>query len=211
MGNEDSIRPVWRTVANAADIASTNSEPELLRRARAGDEAAFGEIVRLHYERIYRHVVAMARNEHDAQDICQEIWIVVWRNLKSYREDSKLSTWLYSIATRRAIDHLRQRRRWYERFLPFLSRPESSERIDPVSLAANPREGLERRERHARFEQAVEALPPKQKAVLTLREIDGFSYEEIAHILHCRTGTVMSRLFNARRLLAQKLKDLPCE
>jgi len=198
-------------VPDVTDLASVDPEAELIRRAQAGDENAFGELVRSHYERIFRHVVAMTRNEHDARDICQEIWVTVWRSLKSYRVEAKFSTWLYAIASRRAIDHLRKRRRWFDRFLPFLSNDQTEEVSEPASSEPTPRERTERVEREARFEQAIEALPPKYRVVLVLREIDGLSYEEIAQTLQCRTGTVMSRLFNARRLLVQKLKDLPCD
>jgi RNA polymerase sigma-70 factor (ECF subfamily) len=199
-------------VADVADTPAVDNEAELLRRAQAGDEAAFGEIVRANYERVFRHVVSITRNEHDARDVCQEIWVTVWRSLKAYRGESKFSTWLHSIATRRAIDHLRKNRRWFSRFLPFLSDGENPEvTIEPASSAPGPRDQLESGERNARFERALASLPPKLRAVLTLREIEGLSYEEIAETLNCRPGTVMSRLFTARRQLAQKLEDLPCD
>jgi RNA polymerase sigma-70 factor, ECF subfamily len=198
-------------VADATDTASVDAETALLRRAQSGDEAAFGEIVRGHYEPVFRRVVSILRNEHDARDVCQEVWVTVWRSLKEYRGDAKFSTWLYSVATRRAIDHLRKRRRWFERFLPFLTDESTSAVVEPPSPAPGPRDQLEHAERDARFEQAIAALPPKLRAVLAMREIEGLSYEEIARTLDCRPGTVMSRLFNARRLLAQKLGDLPCE
>ncbi|MEO7414456.1 MAG: sigma-70 family RNA polymerase sigma factor [Opitutaceae bacterium] len=194
------------------DTANLEAETELLRRAQAGDEAAFGEIVRAHYERVFRRVVSIVRHEHDARDVSQEIWLTVWRTLKDYRAEAKFSTWLYAIATRRAIDHLRKRQRWFSRFLPFLTEGENSEiTIEPPSTAPGPRDQLEASERDARFERAIASLPPKLRAVLAMREIEGLSYEEIAETLDCRPGTVMSRLFNARRLLAQKLGDLPCE
>jgi RNA polymerase sigma-70 factor, ECF subfamily len=199
-------------VGDPADSTNVDTETDWLRRAQAGDEAAFGEIVRAHHERVFRRVVSIIRNEHDARDVSQEIWLTVWRSLKEYRGDAKFSTWLYAIATRRAIDHLRKRQRWFSRFLPFLTDGENSEvTIEPASSAPGPRDQMEAKERDARFERAIAALPPKLRAVLAMREIEGLSYEEIARTLDCRPGTVMSRLFNARRLLAQKLGDLPCE
>jgi RNA polymerase sigma-70 factor, ECF subfamily len=198
-------------VADTAEIAGVDPEAELLRRAQAGDEAAFGEIVRAHHERVFRRVVAMTRNEHDARDVCQEIWLTVWRSLKNFRGDAKFSTWLYSVATRRTIDHLRKRQPWLQRFLPFLTNDQDELVAEPASPTPGPRDQLESAERDARFERAIAALPPKLQAVLAMREIEGLSYEEIARTLNCRPGTVMSRLFNARRLLAKKLGDLPCE
>ncbi len=184
-------------------------EAELLRRARAGDEAAFGALVKAHYEPVFRRVVGILRHEHDARDVCQEVWLTVWQSLGNYRGEAKFSTWLYAVATRRAIDHTRKQRRWFARFLPFLTREETGETIEPVAPTAGPGEEAESAERAARFERAIAALPEKHRAVLTMREIEGLSYEEIARQLDCRPGTVMSRLFNARRLLAQKLGKLP--
>lgn len=196
---------------DTTETESAAAEAELVRRAQAGDERAFGEVMQAHHERVFRRVVAILGNEHDASDVSQEVWLSVWRNLKEYRGDAKFSTWLYAVATRRAIDHLRKRRKWFGRFLPFLTNEESGEVIEPASTAPSPREQLEAGERTARFERAIASLPPKLRSVLAMREVEGLSYEEIAQTLDCRTGTVMSRLFNARRQLAQKLGDLPCE
>lgn len=185
------------------------AEAELLRRARAGEEAAYGELVKANYEAVFRRVAGILRNEHDARDVCQEVWITVWKSLADYRGDAKFSTWLYAVATRRAIDHTRKQRRWFARFLPFLTREETGETIEPASGAPGPGDEVEGVERLARFERAIAALPEKHRAVLTMREVEGLTYGEIAQQLNCRPGTVMSRLFNARRLLAQKLKELP--
>lgn len=196
------------------------TDPEIVRRAQAGDEHAFGELVRLHYAPLFRLVAAIVRDEHEARDVCQEIWLTVWKHLKSFRGDSRFSTWLHPIAVRRAVDHLRRRRRWYTRFLPFSG---DGDAIEAGSVAAteiapaaesdpgDPRRDLERAEREHRFERALASLPPKLRAVLALREVEGLSYAEIAQTINCRPGTVMSRLFHARRLLARKLGDLTCE
>ncbi len=190
------------------------AESELLQRAQSGDEDAFAALMRSHYDPTFRLVYSIIRDEHSARDVCQEIWLTVWRNLSRFRGDSKFSTWIHPIAVRRSIDHLRRRKRWFNRFLPFLSgEPEDGDRPrlhapEPIAQG-NPREEVEREESKRRFERAIASLPPKHRAVLALREINGLSYDEIAAALSIRRGTVMSRLFNARRLLAQKLGDLP--
>ena len=192
-----------------ATLPSAEVDPVLLSRARTGDEAAFGAIMRAHYERTFRLVYSIVRHEHDARDVCQEIWLTVWRELPRYRGDAKFSTWLHPIATRRALDHLRKRRRWFDRFLPI--------GVDDGTIASAPeptadddtRESTESTDRKSQLKRVLDSLPPKLRAVLALREVEGLSYDEIARATGIPAGTVMSRLYHARRLLAQKLKDLP--
>lgn len=184
-------------------------DPDLLRRAQAGDEAAFGAIMRSHYERTFRLVYAIVRHEADAQDVCQEIWLTIWRELSKFRGEAKFTTWLHPIATRRALDHLRKRRRWFDRFLPFDPGDDSIETVPEPVTTDNAGQLTEGGERRAALQTALAALPPKLRAVLALREVEGLSYEEIAHATSIPTGTVMSRLYHARRLLAQKLKEKP--
>jgi len=200
-----------------ATAITPEAERELVRRAQAGDEDAFGVLMRSHYEPVFRLVHSILRDEHGARDVCQEIWLSIWKNLRTFRGEAKFSTWVHPIATRRAIDHLRRRQRWFSRFIPFVSEVESTgdDSGDRLSAApepvdtADPRHNLEETERAARFERAIAALPPKHRAVLALREVQGLSYDEIASQLGLARGTVMSRLFHARRLLAHKLENLP--
>ena len=206
-------------MADAVEI-TPEAERELVQRARAGDEEAFGTLMRSHYEPVFRLVNSILRDEHSARDVCQEVWLTVWKHLATFRGEAKFSTWVHPIATRRSIDHLRGRKRWFNRFIPFLSDTEDADgesggdRIAAAREAADPsdpRKELEGHERNARFERAIASLPPKHRAVLALREVQGLSYDEIAENLGIARGTVMSRLFHARRLLAQKLGDQPCE
>jgi RNA polymerase sigma-70 factor (ECF subfamily) len=205
-------------VSDAVEI-TPEAERELVQRAQGGNEDAFGTLMRSHYEPVFRLVHSMLRDEHSARDVCQEVWLTVWKNLSSFRGDAKFSTWVHPIATRRAIDHLRGRKRWYNRFIPFMS--DAGDAADPDSggdrvaaapeavAESDPRQELEKGESKSRFERAINSLPPKHRAVLALREIQELSYDEIAENLGIARGTVMSRLFHARRLLAQKLGDQP--
>ena len=192
-----------------------DDDSELVLRARAGDETAFGALMRRHHAPVFRRVLAIVRDEHTAQEVCQDVWLTVWTQLAGFRGEARFSTWLFPIATRRAIDHLRSRRRWFTRFLPFRQDTGETDDADRWSAAPepaspdNPRGSLERHESQDRFERAIASLPPKHRAVLALREIEGLSYDEIAAQLGIAPGTVMSRLFNARRQLAQKLADSP--
>lgn len=196
------------------DLPEAALERRWIEAAQAGDESAFGELMQLHYETVFRTVLAIVRNEHDARDLCQEIWVKVWQRMDKYRGEAKFTTWLHPIAVRRAVDHLRKRRRWFDRFLPFTrsdNDPDAPPAFEPVDQEPTAPVQIEHQERHAHFEHLLSTLPPKQRAVLALREIQGLSYDEIATALGCRRGTVMSRLFHARRLLAQKLRETPCD
>jgi RNA polymerase sigma-70 factor (ECF subfamily) len=194
----------------SGDVLPSELDPEVFRRAQAGDEDAFGEVVKTYYEHVFRLVRSVMRDEHASRDVCQEVWISVWRNFSKFRGDSKFTTWLHPIAVRRAIDHLRKNRKWYDRFLPFLAE-DGGEIPEMPATDTNPRRDLERTESNDRFERALASLPPKHRTVLALREIQGLSYEEIATAVKCRPGTVMSRLYHARRILAHKLEEMPCE
>lgn len=194
--------------------ANADPTPALISRARDGDRDAFGELMRLHYEFSFRTVLAIVRHEHDARDLCQDIWLKVWQDLPAYRGDAKFTTWLHPIAARRAIDHLRKRRRWFDRFLPFLRDDEPDGTRDHAAVAEpaapdDTRDHLQQTEAAARYERALASLPVRHRAVLAMREIQGLTYEDIARALRCPVGTVMSRLHTARRLLAQKLQNDP--
>lgn len=188
---------------------SLEPDPDLVRRAQAGDEAAFGAVMRGQYERSFRLVYAIVRHEADARDICQEVWLKVWQQLPRFRGEAKFSTWLHPIATRRALDHLRKRRRWFDRFLPYSTGDDTVASAPEPVTTDDARQQSEGNERTAQLKAALDALPPKHRAVLALREVQGLSYEEIAQATGIPTGTVMSRLYHARRLLAKKLKEKP--
>jgi RNA polymerase sigma-70 factor (ECF subfamily) len=180
-------------------------DPDLLHRAQAGDQAAFGVIMRTHHEHTFRLAYAIVHNEADARDISQEVWLTIWKQLRTFRGDARFTTWLHPIVTRRALDHLRKRRRWFDRFLPFNTGDENAVEVAEPSTDDNARTAAEGHDTVTRVRTALAALPPKHRAVLALREMEGLSYEEIAAATGVPTGTVMSRLFHARRLLAEKL------
>lgn len=165
--------------------------------------------MRTHYESVFRLIQAIIRNEHDARDVCQEVWLTIWKQLPGFRGDAKFTTWVHPIAVRRAIDHLRKRQRWYDRFLPFSVADDTVESAPEPVTTNDARQQAEGNERSAHLRQILDTLPPKLRAVLALRELEGLSYEEIAKVTAVPTGTVMSRLHHARRLLTQKLKDHP--
>lgn len=185
--------------------AASEIDADTLRRAQSGDQAAFGQIMRLHHDRTFRLAYAIVHNEADARDICQEVWLTVWKQLATFRGESRFTTWLHPIITRRSLDHLRKRRRWFDRFLPFGTDDDSVATAPEPVTTDDARQQAEGNDTVSRVRAAIATLPPKQRVVLALRELEGLSYEEISAATGVPTGTVMSRLFHARRLLAEKL------
>ena len=177
------------------------SDKILVERARQGDERAFGNLVEAHYEKIFRLLFSIVRNEEDARELGQQTWIKVWKNLSNFREDAAFSTWVYRIATFTARDFLRKRKRSPEVSYHESASPQFADPVNPIRSIdeTTPADALIRKETLLHFERALAELSEKHRTALVLREIEGLSYTEIARIMDCRTGTVMSRLYHARK------------
>ena len=149
----------------------------------------------------------MMRNEEEAKDVAQTTWIKAWRKMKDFRGDSAFSSWIYRINSFAAIDAIRKRKSRREisaenDFLDYAAPSEASAVAPPEQIRK-----LERQELRERFEKAIDELPENQKQAMILREIDGLQYDEIAARMQCKIGTVMSRLFNARKNVQKSLAD----
>lgn len=187
------------------------NEAELVRDCRAGDRGAFQELVERYQRRIVSLAMGMVHNPDDAMEIAQETFIKAFENIGNFKGESSLYTWLYRIATNKAIDFRRRRKRHNNVSLdaPFGA---EDERSLQDSLTDERPEGPEQRasaqEITARVAEAIEELTPDHKAAILLREVEGLSYEEISEVMQCSKGTVMSRLHYARKRLQAKLGDL---
>jgi RNA polymerase sigma-70 factor, ECF subfamily len=183
-------------------------EVNLLARAQSGDTVAFDNLITLHRERIYMHVFQIVRNEEDALDLTQETFIRAWKSLKRFDAAAPFSSWLHRIATNAAIDLCRRRQ-----VRPQTQISSGALKIDPASRTTPsrpevPGTSLDRAEIKRRVEEAFTALSPEHRAGIGLKEIEDLSCEEIARHLGCSMGTVMSRVFYARKKLQTLLRDL---
>lgn len=180
-------------------------DTELVRRSREGDPDAFRDLVLRHHPRIFNLIYNMVRDRDDADDLAQEVFIKAFRSLSGFNGDARVYTWLYRIAVNRCLDWLKGRGRHPE--VP-LDRVEGGAAFRNTGSADA---GVSQQELGRALEQALLTLPPDHRAVVTLREMDGLSYEEIAEVMDCSVGTVKSRLFRARlqlqRLLAEVHED----
>ncbi|NLN94133.1 MAG: sigma-70 family RNA polymerase sigma factor [Candidatus Hydrogenedens sp.] len=174
---------------------------ELTAKARQGDTGAFEDLVRRYRNEVYALCFYFTRNREDAWDLSQEVFIKAWRALSRFRGDSSFKTWLMRIAANHSKDHLKKRRLQVTAYDDALQVPETRSH-------QNPRGQAEANEIGRAIEAAVGQLPPKLQLAFILREYQGLSYQEMAEVMECNVGTVMSRLFNARRRLQKILAPL---
>jgi len=198
------------TVGFSAALAVPHwGEQQLAAELRAGSVEAFNYLISLYHQPLYRFVCRILGDRDDAADTVQEIFLKVFRSAAHFEGKSSLKTWLYQIALHEASNH----RRWWRRH----KRQETSleeEDASGGSWASRLPDGREsplgqalRNEQRRQLQQALGQVPEPYQAVLLLREIEGFSYDEIAEIVQVRVGTVKSRLLRGREMLRQRLRQ----
>jgi len=188
------------------DYSSANDEA-LVKAARRGDLGAFEELVARHRDKIYARAISVMRNEDDAVDLSQEAWVKGWQRLKQFQFESNFSTWMTRIVINLCLDQLRRQKRLRAESLEMLEEDGGVERLMPV-VNVNPTERLERNELRERIDQALTQLSDAHRTLLVLHEFERMEYKEIARSMECSIGTVMSRLFYARRKMAALLVEL---
>src|SRR5918996_1148924 len=184
---------------------SSIGDDKLVRAAQKGDMAAFEELVARHRDKIYARAFSMMRSEEDAVDLSQEAWVKGWQRLKQFQGDSSFVTWMTRIVINLCLDLLRKQKRHRAESIELLEEEAGGvERQMPV-VTVNPTEGLERSELRQRIDKALAQLSYEHRTVLILHEFEELEYKEIAKRMQCSIGTVMSRLFYARRKMANLL------
>src|SRR5882757_6086386 len=187
---------------------SSAEEPALVRAAQQGDMEAFEELVARHRDKIYGRAFSMMRNEEEAIDLSQEAWVKGWQRLKQFQGEASFGTWMTRIIINLCLDQLRKQKRQRTESIEAMTEESGGvERHMPV-LTVNPTAGLERGELRQRINKALGQLSHEHRTVLVLHEFEEMEYKEIAKTMNCSIGTVMSRLFYARRKLAALLNDL---
>jgi RNA polymerase sigma-70 factor (ECF subfamily) len=179
----------------------------LVSAAQAGDLQAFEQLVARHRDKVYTRVFALVRNQDEALDLSQEAWARAWRRLSQFHRESSFLTWITRIAINLGLDHIRKERRHRVESLEQLEDEQGGVERQLMVIAPNPTEGLERAELKRKIDQALGQLSPEHRAVITLYEFEEMEYKQIAKELDCSIGTVMSRLFYARRRLAAILRS----
>lgn len=181
----------------------TIDDQDLVLRTKAGDRSAFEVLVRRYQDRAYNVAFQILRHHEDALDVAQEAFARAYLSIARFRGSAGFYTWLYRILVNLAIDQARARGK--ERPISLDDPQTATAQREP---SADPSASLESKEMAEQIARAVATLPVQQRTALTLREVEGFSYREIARVMNCSIGTVMSRLHSARQKLQQALGDL---
>jgi len=181
----------------------------LVESAKSGDVGAFKALVIRYQRKVYAVALGIVKDRDLAWDVAQEAFVRVHTHLGEFKGESSFSTWALRIASHLAIDTLRRERTAAKQELDEVSEPdlfEGGEGILATALGNDPQANALRRELAAKMTEALAQLPDKHRAILVLREIEGLSYEELAERLDIQKGTVMSRLFHARKKMQALLR-----
>jgi len=196
----------------ASAVAVASEEAALVAELQAGSERAFAELIAQYHQPLYSLIARSLQDPADAADITQEVFIKVFRNIRGFHGDASLRTWMYRIALHEASNQ----RRWWSRHkrqelamdAPFCSRCEADSEGEAQSLGAtladagcSPFDQAAQQQTRERVEAALRQVPEAFRTVVVLREIEGFTYEEIADVLRVNLGTVKSRLTRGRAAL----------
>jgi len=177
-------------------------ETQMISRCQRGDQEALKEIFDKYHKKVYRIAYGVVRQREEALDIVQEVFIKLFRSIKNFKGRSRFYTYLYRMVMNTAIDHARKAGK---QFVSSLDEEGSFEPSDNVEQG--PERMLLQKELEGRVKQAMDKLPPEQKAALIFRDVEGLSYQEMSEAMGCSIGTVMSRLHYGRRRIQELLKD----
>jgi RNA polymerase sigma-70 factor (ECF subfamily) len=193
-----------------SDGKDDDTDRQLVARSQKGDADAFRQIFERYKRRAYALALGVVHDRDAALDVVQDAFLRAHRHLDGFEGNASVYTWLYRIVMNASIDHLRKRGRQktvdYDDAVAHLEEESAADvaAMVPQLVRGNPAKELARREIREKIDEALGKLSPNHRAVLVMREVDGLSYEEMAKVMKCSKGTIMSRLFHARKNM-QKL------
>lgn len=200
--------------AGQASEDQAAEDAELVDRFRAGDMRAFDMLLQRYENRVFNFTLRMLGDYQNSREVTQDIFLRAFRYLGNYRGDGKFSTWLFTIASstcKNALAYYRIREKYRQHTT---QDPEQTTEFDPVSVIPDitnaPERKLEQNAMSEMLTQAIKDLPETYRKVIVLKDVNDFSYEEIAEIAGVPIGTVKSRIARARLLLREKLTQLGC-
>ncbi len=183
-------------------------DAELVKRVQNGDKAAFDILVQKYQHKVVNLISRFVSDQTECYDIAQDAFIKAYRAIGNFRGDSQFYTWLYRIAANTAKNHLASRARKSPMYTVDVDDAEHYEGESGLKEYSNPENLLLTDEIRETVFRAIDELPEDLKSAITLRELEGLSYEEIAEVMDCPIGTVRSRIFRARDAIDRELRPL---
>ncbi len=180
------------------------SQQEIISRLKQGDRSVFNEIVEQWKDMVYNTAIGIVQNEEDADDITQDVFVTLYERVRDFREESMLSTWIYRITVRKALDHERKKKR--EKHGGFIKKIFALKEEDEPANFDHPGVLLDNKERAAVLFSALKKLPEKQRIAFTLHKIEGLSHQEIAAIMDTSLYAIESLQTRAKNNLVNILK-----
>ena len=183
-------------------------EAKIIRAVVDGNTNAFEDLVLEYQKQVYHITLKMTGNEEDAFDLSQETFLKAFRALPSFRGEAGFGSWLYRMASNLCIDFLRKRKRQGSGQIISLDEEEEDRRPRELpDLRYEPQSSLEKKEMRQKVQEGLQRLPHEQRLILVMRDVEGFSYQEISDALKIELGTVKSRIYRARAHLARLLTE----
>ena len=182
-------------------------EKELLEKAKAGDVESFEILIQAVRQKAYQIALSYLKNQEDAEDALQDSLLKIYRGLSRFQETSRFSTWVYRVVVNTCLDHIKKNKRQKDRILSFSGEDHKEDPFDAVSMlrdeSAEPERHMLQKEKTQIILACLERIAPSLREVVVLRDVQGFSYGEIAQILDISEGTVKSRLSRARQAVKE--------
>jgi len=195
--------------------SALRSDEELIARVAGGDRVAFDQLVRRYYRKIYATCFRLLNNREEAEDAVQDVFLKIYRNASSFKQEKRFSTWVYRVAVNHCLNRLRwkKKRRWLslDGFVRKNNEVENDARLGDFveeKDVLQPDEQLLRQERAWAVRKAIAALPEQQRVAVILHRYEGLSYKEIAEVMGTSVSSVEARLHRAKVALAKKLVEL---
>lgn len=187
-------------VIDAKKLFATSQEQEWITQAKSGSQAAFHQLYEMHHRQIYALCWRMLADKYSAEDVCQEVFVVLWQKIANFRGESKFSTWLHSVASNVVLTHLRKQKNWLQRVF---SIEEQAKHTIPeeATVPLDDSSELEILDKH------IAQLPERARLVFVLFAIEGYRHEEIAKMLKMAVGSSKSQYHRAKALLKKSLSE----
>jgi len=185
-------------VIDAEKLFATSQEHEWIAQAKQGSQKAFHQLYESHHRRIYALCWRMLADKDSAEDVCQEVFVVLWQKINNFRGESKFSTWLHSVASNVVLGHLRKQKNWLQRVFSIEDQVEHA-LPEEAAVPLEDSSELEALDRH------IARLPERARLVFVLFAVEGYRHEEIAKMLNMAVGSSKSQYHRAKALLKKSL------